>query len=274
MTTTRPDASPEHAADPSVPTTEQVADLDRAAAEAVRRADSVELLGLVAHLEQVAFVRLAADSAIAPTVEQRLALSRFAAAAVERCDRVLGRIVELGGDPEAALAQFDDVLVDFDARTQPSTWWERLLKAYVGYGVADDFCRLAADGLDEDSRTLVLDVLDDASHADLAVTALDAAGSDDGVLSSRLALWGRRLVGEALGVVQGLLTQRPALARLVATSDAGAGNRGSATDAPVAANDAGSGGRSTGSGANPPAKVFGELTAQHTRRMSRLGLTP
>jgi len=283
MTTTRPDASPEHDAErpdvptaptagvPSsdVPTSQQVADLDRAADEAVRRADSVELLGLVAHLEQIAFVRLAGDSAIAPTIEQRLALSRFAAAAVERRDRVLGRIVELGGDPEAALAQFDDVLVDFDARTQPSTWWERLLKAYVGYGVADDFCRLAADGLDEDSRTLVLDVLDDASHADLAVTALDAAGSDDGVLSSRLALWGRRLVGEALGVVQGLMTQRPALARLVATSDRG--GRGSAsnraTDAPVEV-------ATTGAGANPPAKVFGELTAQHTRRMSRLGLTP
>jgi len=271
MTTTRPDASPEHdAAHADVPTSEQVADLDRAAAQAVRRADSVELLGLVAHLEQVAFVRLAGDSAIAPTVEQRLALSRFAAAAVERRDRVLARIVELGGDPEAALAQFDDVLVDFDARTQPSTWWERLLKAYVGYGVADDFCRLAADGLDEDSRALVLDVLDDASHADLAVTALDAAGSDDGVLTSRLALWGRRLVGEALGVVQGLLTQRPALARLVATSD-DTPDRGSAPNrATGERNDT----VATGGGANPPAKVFGELTAQHTRRMSRLGLTP
>jgi len=248
MTTTRPDAATPASADRP--------------AGAGERADAVELLGLVAHLEHTAFVRLASDSAIAPSIDQRLALSRFAAAAVGRRDRVLGRIVELGGDPEAALRQFDDVLTDFDARTQPSTWWERLLKAYVGYGVADDFCRIAAEGLDERSRVLVLEVLDDASHADLAVTELDAAGSDDGVLTSRLALWGRRLVGEALGVVQGLLQQRPALGRLLARSD----------DARAAA--AGTTAPSASTTPNAPAKVFGELTAQHSRRMSRLGLTP
>ena len=124
----------------------------------------------------MAFARLAADSALAPTIEQRLELSRFASAAVERRDRVLARITEIGGDPVAAVRQYDDVLDDFDARTQPGSWWERLLKAYVGYGVADDFCRLAAEGLDEGSRAVVLEVLDDASHAELAVAELDAAG--------------------------------------------------------------------------------------------------
>ncbi|WP_081861663.1 ferritin-like fold-containing protein [Cellulomonas sp. HZM] len=243
-------------------------------ADLAQPADVVELLGLVAQLEHTAFVRLASDSAIAPSVEQRLALSRFAAAAVERRDRVLARIAELGADPEAALGRFDAVLDDFDARTQPATWWERLLKAYVGYGVADDFCRLAADALDERSREIVLEVLDDASHADLAVTELDAAGADDGVLTSRLALWGRRLVGEALGVVQSLLTQRPGIARLVARSGevrAGADAGQDGADVVLAAQPAVA---SRGSDpANVPAKVFGELTAQHTRRMSRLGLT-
>ncbi len=228
---------------------------DVPAAGSLEHADAVELLGLVAQLEHVAFARLAADSALAPTIEQSLELSRFASAAIERRDRVLARIEAIGGDPVAALRQYHDVLDDFDARTQPSSWWERLLKAYVGYGVADDFCRLAAEGLDEGSRTVVLEVLDDASHAELAVAELDAAGSEDGVLTARLALWGRRLVGEALGVVQRLLVQRPALVRLVAHGSAGA-----ATESEVAA------------GANPT-KLFGELTAQHTRRMGRLGLT-
>ena len=227
-------------------------------------ADTLELLGLVAQLEHTAFVRLAGDCALAPDVAQRLALSRFAAAAVERRDRVLARVAELGGDPAAAMRQFDDVLTEFDERTQPSSWWERLLKAYVGYGVADDFCRIAAQGLDERSRAVVLEVLDDASHAELAVAELDEAGSRDGVLSSRLALWGRRLVGEALGTVQRLLTQRPALERLVS-----AGTE-PAADAPGEAGNTSAGATAT---PNAPAKVFGELTAQHTRRMSRLGLT-
>ncbi|MBT0994465.1 ferritin-like domain-containing protein [Cellulomonas sp. DKR-3] len=226
-------------------------------------ADALELLGLVAQLEHTAFVRLAADSAIAPTVEQRLALSRFAAAAVERRDRVIARIEELGADAATTLQPFDDVLDEFDARTPPSSWWERLLKAYVGYGVADDFCRLAAQGLDERSRAVVLDVLDDASHAELAVAELDAAGAQDDALSSRLALWGRRLVGEALSVVQRLVAQRPGLARL---ARAGAEPEAAAADQTVATDVQAS--------TNVPTKVFGELTAQHTRRMGRLGLTP
>ncbi|GEA84093.1 ferritin-like fold-containing protein [Cellulomonas gelida] len=227
-------------------------------------ADVLELLGLVAQLEHVAFMRLASDCAIAPDAVQALALSRFAAAAVERRDRVLARVSELGADPAAVMGQFDDVLSEFDARTQPSTWWERLLKAYVGYGVADDFCRLAAQGLDDRSRTVVLEVLDDASHAELAVAELDAAGSGDGALSSRLALWGRRLVGEALGTVQRLLTQRPGLERLVR---AGSVQEPDQSDAAQQAQVTGA------ATPNAPAKIFGELTAQHTRRMSRLGLT-
>ena len=209
-------------------------------------ADAIELLGLVAQLELQSFARLAADSAAAPDLEHRLRLSRLAATAVEQRDRVMRRIAELGGDPVRAVAQFDHVLDDFDARTAPSSWWERLLTSYVGYGVADDFCRIAAAGLDDESRALVLELLGDAEHAELAVAALGAAGSDDAVLVSRLALWGRRLVGEALGAVQALLVSRPGLVRLV---DSGA------------------------SGGDAPAKLFGELTAQHTRRMGRLGLT-
>ncbi|WP_136519296.1 MULTISPECIES: ferritin-like fold-containing protein [Cellulomonas] len=211
-------------------------------------ADAVEVLGLVAALEHQAFARLAADSAEAPDLEQSLALSRFAARCGERRDRVLARITELGGDPVAALGRFDRVLEDFDTRTPPSSWSERLLKAYVGYGVADDFCRLVARGLDPRSRELVAEVLGDASHAELAVRELDAACAQDTVLSARLALWGRRLVGEALGVVQRLV-QRPGVARVLDRAEVAAPEQ------------------------ETPATVFNELTAEHTRRMSRLHLT-
>jgi hypothetical protein len=213
------------------------------------REDSIELLGLVAQLQLEAFTRSAEDSAAAPTLEQRLALSRFAADAVARRDRVMDRIVELGGDPLAAMGHFDHVLDDFDLRTAPSTWWERLLTSYVGYGVADDFCRIAAVRLDESSRALVLDVLEDHSQADLAVAEIATAGAGDEVLVARLALWGRRLGGEALGVVQALLGSRPALLRVAAGTDA------------------------YGEAAEASGKLFGELTAEHTHRMGRLGLT-
>jgi tRNA-(MS[2]IO[6]A)-hydroxylase (MiaE)-like len=219
------------------------------------RTDVLTLLGLVAHLELSAFTRLAADSALAPTVDQRLRLMRFSAGAVGRLERILERITALGGSPEAELERFARVLDDFDARTTPGSWWERMLKAYVGYGVADDFCKAAASGLDEETRDLVMEVLDGASHAELTVATLASAAAGDDVLTSRLALWGRRLVGEALGVVQRLLVTEPALARL-------------ALDVP----DAGEAGRSA-AGSEATARLFGQLTAEHTRRMARLGLT-
>ena len=77
-----------------------------------------------------------------------------------------------------------------------------------------------------------------------------SAGSADDVLASRLALWGRRLVGEALGVVQTVLAAHPELLRLATVDPADA--------------DA---------GADRSPKLFGQLTAEHTRRMARLGLT-
>lgn len=227
---------------------------DAAATRAAEVADAVEVLGLVASVEHQAFARFADDSRQAPGLEQALALSRLAARCTERRDRVLARIDALGGDGTAALERFGGVLAEFDARTPSSTWAERLLKAYVGYGVADDFCRLVARGLDDESAALVREVLDDASRTELAVRELDEACAGDDVLSSRLALWGRRLVGEALGVVQ-RVAQRPEVARVLDRAGAG-GEDASAERA-----------------ATTPTTVFNELTAEHTRRMSRLHLT-
>jgi hypothetical protein len=213
--------------------------------------DTVELLALVAHLQDVAFARMAEDAREAPLTAQRLALSRLAATAVGRRDQVLDRIAELGGAPETVLASYEQLFDDFDARTEPSTWWERLLRTYVCDGVVEDFCRLASGALEAPSRALVLAAVDDSDQAELAVGELAAAGADDEVLVSRLALWGRRLVGESLGVVQQAMAGHPALARLVTAA---------AAQSPDAAPDG-------------PVRLFGELTAQHTRRMTRLGLT-
>lgn len=224
---------------------------------AADRSDELTLLGLVGQLELVAFTRLAADSALAPSLDQRLRLARFSAGAVARLERVFDRIRELGGSPQDEVARFAHVMDDFDERTPSSSWWECLLKAYVGYGVADDFCKAAAAGLDDAARTLVLEVLDGTRHADLVVSELVAAGADDPVLTSRLALWGRRLVGEALGVVQTLVQSQPGLARLVAD--------GAAVPDVVADADA--------EHQDTVGRLFGHLTAEHTHRMNRLGLT-
>jgi hypothetical protein len=201
---------------------------------------AIELLGLAAQVEHTQFTRLAAYSRVAPGTAQRMALARCAVQRVAACERLLDRITTLGGDAEEAMAAFSHVLDGFDARTTSTSWAERLLVPYLGYGVADDFCRLAADGLDEESRALLCDVLADQQSADLAISELDDVTARDHVLGARLALWGRRLVGEALTVVQNVLETKPGMEHLLGVQ------RGA---------------------------LFGKLTAEHARRMGRLRLT-
>ncbi len=208
------------------------------AADTADRTAGIELLGLAAQVEHTQFTRLAAYSRVAPGTGQRLALAHCAAERVEACDRLLERITQLGGDSEAAMASWTHVMDGFDARTTSTSWAERLLVPYIGYGVTDDFCRLAADGLDDESRELLCTVMAQQPSAALAVSELDEVVTRDHVLTARLALWGRRLVGEALTVVQSVLEQKPGLEPVI------------------------------GRGA-----LFGKLTAEHARRMGRLKLT-
>ena len=158
------------------------------------------------------------------------------------------RIEELGGELEPVMAPHAGVLVEFDTRTVPSTWWERLLKAYVGYGVADDFCRALARTVDERTRQVVEEVLEGEVHTDLVVRSLAQAAQSDPTLASRLALWGRRLAGEALNAVSAVLDAHPEMRPLLEAAMADE------------------------RGADAQQRLFALLTAEHSRRMGRLGL--
>lgn len=215
-----------------------------ATGRAASAGSALAVLGMLAYGQLAAFSRLAADAAQAPELAQRLELSRQAGVALQVIERVRARVGELGGELEPVMAPFAGVLVEFDERTSPGSWWERLLKGYVGFGVADDFSRIVAARLDPATRDLVLDALADAGHADLVLDALAGGATQDPTLASRLALWGRRLVGEALGVVQRVLAEHPEIRALV-------------EDAP-----------------DGQQRLFAALTAEHSRRMERLGLTP
>ncbi|WP_024287123.1 ferritin-like fold-containing protein [Cellulomonas sp. KRMCY2] len=212
---------------------------------------SLAVLGMIAFSELATFSRLAADAAAAPSLDQRLELSRLAGVALDRLSRVGARVVELGGELQPVMAPFAGVLVEFDQRTVPSTWGERLLKGYVGYGVSDDFGRIIAKALDPRTGDLVATVLSDDGHSRFVVESLAQAATVDATLASRLALWGRRLVGEALGVVQGVIADHPELADLLDLAMADVPGNGDVQQ-----------------------RLFAELTAEHSRRMERLGLTP
>lgn len=208
---------------------------------------SLAVLGLLANSEIVAFSRLAAEAALAPTLGQRLELCRIGRVGLGRLEQIEARVRELGGDLEQTVAPFVDTFAPLDDHIPASSWWEGLLTAYVGYGVEDDFARMLSESLDAPTRTLVQDALGDDGHASLVIATLSAATRQDVALASRLALWGRRLVGEALGVVQRVLVDHPQLKELLG---AWMGEE------------------------NLQQRLFSVLTTEHSRRMERLGLTP
>jgi len=207
----------------------------------------VDLLAALAYAELTAFDRLAEDARLAPSLDGRAALAEMAVAEMGHYTRLRERLVELGADPTEAMTPFVRALDAFHESTRPSTWLEGLVKAYVGDGLAADFYREIASFLPSPDRELVLDVLADTGHADFAVREVRAAIQANRTVAGRLALWGRRLVGEAISQSQAVIGEHDQLAELII---AGTGDL------------AGIG------------RLIERITAAHTDRMKRLGLNP
>lgn len=213
------------------------------------RAAVVDLLGALAYGELTAFSRLAADAEMAPSQPEKAALARVAVAEFNHYEALTGRLSEMGVDPEEAMAPFIAPIDEFHDRTRPTGWLEGLVKAYVGDGIATDFYREISAYVDPSTQTLVRSVLEDVGQAKFAVKAVREAIEADPTVGGRLALWGRRLVGEALSQSQRVAVERDALASLLV----GGINRPGADLAEMG-------------------RMLARLTDEHTRRMGQLGL--
>src|SRR5665811_1488172 len=213
------------------------------------RAAVVDLLGALAYGELTAFSRLAADAEMAPSQPEKAALARVAVAEFHHFEALTRRLSEMGVEPEQAMAPFIVPIDEFHNRTRPSGWLEGLVEAYVGDGIATDFYREISAYVDPSTQTLVRSVLEDVGQAKFAVKAVREAIEADPTVGGRLALWGRRLVGEALSQSQRVAVERDALASLLV----GGHNRPGADLAELG-------------------RMFVRLTDEHTRRMRQLGL--
>jgi hypothetical protein len=205
----------------------------------------VDLLGMLAYGELLAFDRMAADARLAPDLHRRAILSEMAAVEITNYRRLAGRLTELGADPQEAMAPYVDALQSYHDSTEPKDWLEALTKAYVGDSIADDFFREVAAFLAPDDRDLVLQVLHDSRYDEFACDEIRAAIAADPKVANRLSMWARRLVGEGLSQAQRVAAERVSLIALVLS---GLGDQGGVQ------------------------ALFRRLTAAHTARMSTVGL--
>lgn len=211
----------------------------------------VDLLGALAYGELSAFERLAADSAMAPTLADKAALAAMATAEFGHFRALCDRLDALGVDPFAAMGPFRRAIDDFHAHTAPADWLEGLVKAYVGDSLAAEFYREIAAYLDHETRDLVIETLRDTGHAQFAVERVRQAITDQPAVAGRLALWGRRLVGEALSQAQRVAAERDSLSALLAGT----------IDRP-------------GMDLAEVGRMFARITDHHTERIAALGLRP
>ena len=171
----------------------------------------IDLLGALAYAELSAFDHLADDAGLAPTLIGRTQMSALAAEEFAHYQALAAQLAALGAQPEAAMAPFVAALETYHSLTKPSTWLEGVVKAYVGYGLAADFYREVATFVDDKTGGLIKDVLSDAGRAEFAVREVEAAIAEQPAIAGRLALWGRRLVGEAISQTQHVLADRDSL---------------------------------------------------------------
>lgn len=223
-------------------------DWTQASADPQYRAAVVDLLGALAYGELAAFERLAEDAKLAPSIEDKAALAAMASAEYHHFALLRDRLSQIEQDPTAAMEPFAAALDGFHRQTAPSDWLEGLVKAYVGDAIASDFYREVAAHLDSDTRSLVLGVLDDTGHGSFAVEKVRAAIEEDPRLGGRLALWARRLMGEALSQAQRVVADRDALSTMLV------------------------GGLADGFDLAEVGRMFTRITEAHTKRMSALGL--
>ncbi len=221
-----------------------------ALADPAYREAVVDLLGVLAYGELTAFDRLAEDSAMAPGLPDKAELAAMAAAEFAHFARLRERLEQLGVDAYQAMEPFRESFERFHANTAPRDWLESLVKAFVGDNLASDFYREIAAYVDEDTRTLILEVLEDSGHSAFAVERVRAAIAADPRVGGRLALWGRRLVGEALSQAQAVAAERDGLVALLA----GGVDRPGLDLAAIG-------------------RMFARLTEKHARRMAVLGLS-
>lgn len=221
---------------------------EEASADPTYRAAVVDLLGALAYGELAAFERLAEDAKLAPTLADKAELASMASAEFQHFAQLRERLSVIEAEPTEAMQPFAAPLDEFHRQTAPSDWLEGLIKAYVGDSIASDFYREVAARLDSDTRALVLGVLDDTGHSSFAVEKVRAAIEADPRVGGRLALWARRLMGEALSQAQRVVADRDALSTMLV------------------------GGLADGFDLAEVGKMFSRITEAHTKRMAALGL--
>ena len=195
-------------------------------------------LGRAAYFQLIAAAALARAAEATDSLVAREAVSLATAEILSTHHGLTAELVQMRADPLEAMEQHRAELDAFAERTRSADWRETLLAVYLCDGLLIDLFVALAPGIGSDGARYAA-LLSRTESAEVIVGTLAREIEQEPRLAGRLALWGRRLTGDALLLARGTLNL-PAEREL---AEIGA------------------------------AAATADLVAGHTRRMDRLGLT-
>ncbi|HET7075568.1 MAG TPA: ferritin-like fold-containing protein [Mycobacterium sp.] len=182
-----------------------------------------ELFAVLAYGEIAAFYRLTDEARMAPNLRGRISMASMAAAEMKHYELLRDSLESRGVDVVSAMSKYVSALENYHRLTMPSTWLEALVKTYVGDALAADLYLEIADGLPDEVADVVRSALAETGHSLFVVAEVRAAVTASSKQRSRLALWSRRLFGEAITQAQYVLAEHDELVDLVVSGPGGLG---------------------------------------------------
>jgi tRNA-(MS[2]IO[6]A)-hydroxylase (MiaE)-like len=180
-----------------------------------------ELFAVLACGEVAAFYRLTDEARMAPDLRGRISMASMAAAEMGHYELLRDALETRGVDVVSAMSKYTAALERYHRLTTPSTWLEALVKTYVGDALAADLYLEIADGLPDEVADVVRATLAETVHSQFVVAEVRATVTSSAKQRSRLALWSRRLLGEAITQAQYVLADHDELVDLVVSNTEG-----------------------------------------------------
>ena len=165
-------------------------------------------LGQLAYLLLSNFEILTNELKYAPTTQYKAELSEAAAKSFEKYRTVSKKLSGLGVDVTDSMDPFTERIDTFHSRTSGVDWYEAIIKVYLVSGLLDDFYKRLAVGLNSELRDSVEKALSDKTFEKFAQKVITEGKAMNTELESRLALWGRRLMGDVLLEVRAAFDNR------------------------------------------------------------------
>lgn len=181
---------------------------------------------------------------MAPNLSSRINMASMAAAEMQHYEVLRDALERRGVDVVPAMTRYAPALENYHRLTTPSTWLEALVKTYIGDALAADFYLQIADVMPPEAAEVVRSVLSETGHSQFVVAEVQSAVTASDRQRHRLALWSRRLLGEAITQAQFVMADHDELVDLVMA----------------------------GGGLSQMSEFFDTLQNTHNRRMAELGL--